>query len=68
MALSCVIGCCTEVFRKYALPIFIVFTLLFALLVAISISNYKSKVIMLAAGLTLLLVVALTAYACNNKN
>jgi FtsH-binding integral membrane protein len=68
MALSCVIRCCTEVFRKYALPIFIVFTILFALLVAISISNYKSKVIMLAAGLTFLLVVALTAYACKNKN
>lgn len=65
MVLSCVIGCCNEVFKKFALPIFIAFTLLFALLVAISICGFKSKIVLMAAGLTFLLVLALTAYACN---
>ncbi len=66
MALSCVIGCALATFRKYALPIFIAFTLVFALLVGISISGYQSKIVLMAAGITFALVAALTIYACNS--
>lgn len=66
IAMSCVIGCCTDVFRKCALPIFIAFTLVFSLLVGISISNYESKIIFLAFGFTFFIVAALTAFACNS--
>jgi hypothetical protein len=64
MAMSCFMGCCVDTFRKVALPVFIAFTIVFALLIGVSISGYKSKVILLAAGITLLLVAALTIYAC----
>lgn len=64
MALSCFIGCAVAAFRKWALPIFIVFTLVFALLIGISICGYKSKIVLMAAGITFLLVAALTIYAC----
>lgn len=67
IVMSCVIGCALAAFRKYALPIFIAFTIVFALIIGISICAYKSKVILMAAGITLLLVVALTAYACFTK-
>ena len=64
VTISCFIACCMTTFRKYALPLFIIFTLLISILVAISISAYKSSVVMLAVGITLLLVIALTIYAC----
>lgn len=64
MALSCFIGCAVNTFRKYALPLFIAFTLVFALLIGISICGYKSKIVLMAAGITFLLVTALTIYAC----
>lgn len=63
-AFSCVIGCFTETFRKCALPIFIAFTIVMALLVGISICAYRSKVVLMAAGITFVLVLALSAYAC----
>ena len=58
------IACCMQTFRKYALPIFIVFTILMSLLVAIAISGYSSQAILTAVGITLFLVVGLTVYAC----
>ena len=64
LGISIVIGCCTDVFRRYALPLFIIFTLLLSLLVAISISGYKSDSVLLAVAITMALVVALTIYAC----
>ena len=64
MGLSCFISCATDAFRKFALPIFIAFTLVFALLIGISICGYKSKIILMAAGLTLLLTAGLTIFAC----
>jgi FtsH-binding integral membrane protein len=64
MAMSCFIACATEAFRKFALPIFILFTIVFSLLIGISICGYKSKIILMAAGLTFLLVAALTIFAC----
>jgi hypothetical protein len=64
IGVSLVIGCCTDFFRRYALPIFIIFTILMALTVAISVSAYSSKVILLAAGITLALTTGLTAFAC----
>ena len=64
MAMSCVIGCCTDVFRKCALPFFIAFTLVFSLLVGIIVCGYQSKVVLIAVGITFVVVAALTAYAC----
>jgi FtsH-binding integral membrane protein len=64
MAISIVIACCTEFFRKYAIPLFIVFTILMAIMVAISICAYESKVVLTAAVITLVLAAALTLYAC----
>jgi len=64
LAVSLIIGCCTNFFRRYALPLFIIFTVLMALLVAISICGFKSKVVLLSAAITLLLVLALTVFAC----
>jgi FtsH-binding integral membrane protein len=61
-------GCCVETFRKYALLFFVLFTICFSFLVAISICGYQSKIILTAAGLTLLLVFALTIFACNIIN
>ena len=62
--LSIVIGCCTDFFRRYALPIFIIFTLLVSVLVAICISAYQSSVVLIAVVFTLVLVIGLTIYAC----
>lgn len=67
LAVTIVIACCTDFFRKYALPLFIIFTLLMALLVAMSICAFKSKVVLLAVGITLFLTIALTIYACNAR-
>jgi FtsH-binding integral membrane protein len=64
MGLSCFISCLPDLFRKFALPIFIVFTLVFSLILGITICGYKSKVVLMAAGITFLLVAALTVYAC----
>lgn len=66
VAIGIVLSCCVETFRKYALPLFVLFTLVFALLVGVTICGYKSTVVLLAAGLTLLVVIALTAYACTS--
>ena len=64
VVLSIVIACCNEFFRRYAIPIFTLFTLLVSLLVAITITKYKSQAILTAVVLTLVLVAGLTAYAC----
>jgi FtsH-binding integral membrane protein len=64
IALSIVIGCCTDFFRRYALSIFIIFTIVVSLLVAVCVSAYKSSVVLLSVGITLVLVIALTIYAC----
>ncbi len=65
LAVSLVIGCCTDTFRKYALPIFLLFTALEALLVSIAICGFSSKVILMAVGITLALTLILSIYACN---
>jgi len=64
MGLSCFIACLPDLFRRFALPIFIAFTLVFSLILGITICGYKSKVVLMAAGITFLLVTALTVYAC----
>lgn len=66
IALSLVISCCTDVFRKYALPLFILFTILMSILVAISICGFQSKVILMTVAITLVLTIALTIFACTN--
>jgi FtsH-binding integral membrane protein len=67
IGLSCFIGCCLHEFRKCAIFIFIAFTIVFALLVGISICAYKSKIILLAAAITFALTLGLTAFACKNR-
>lgn len=64
LALSIVIGCCVEVVRKYGLPILIAFTFLFSILVGIICSETKSEIVLMAAGITAVIVIGLTAYAC----
>ena len=63
---ACFIGCCMQAFRACALPIFIIFTLIVSLLVAVCVSAYQSSTVLLAVGITLTLVTALTIYACKN--
>ena len=63
---ACFIGCCMQAFRQCALPIFIVFTLIVSLLVGVCVSAYKSSTVLLAVGITLTLVLALTIYACKD--
>jgi FtsH-binding integral membrane protein len=64
ITLCIIISCCTDIFRRYALPIFVLFTALLSLLVAIGISAYKSESILAAVLITSVLVVGLTVYAC----
>ena len=64
VALSCVVGCCTDFMRKFGLPIFILFTIVMSLLVGIACAGTKPHIVLAAAGLTCLIVAALTAYAC----
>ena len=64
ITLSCVIACCMQALKGCALPVFIFFTIVVSMLVAISISAYKSSTILLAVGITMALVVGLTIYAC----
>ena len=56
-----------QAFRACALPIFIIFTLVVSLLVAVCITAYQSSTVLLAVGITLALVIGLTIYACKNK-
>jgi FtsH-binding integral membrane protein len=65
LAISIVMACCTDFFRKYALPLFVAFTVLMSIIVGISICGYKSNVILTAAAITLLLTISLTIYACS---
>jgi hypothetical protein len=64
MAVTCFISCATETFRKYALPLFGAFTIIFSILVGVAVSHYKSMTVLTAVGVTFGLVVALTLYAC----
>ena len=64
LALSIVIGCCVEFMRKYGLIIFIIFTVLFSLFVGIACALSKPYLVFTAAGITCLIVVSLTAFAC----
>lgn len=66
LAVSIVMGCCTDFFRRYALPLFVIFTFLMAMMVAISICGFKSKIILTAAAITLGLTIVLTIYACKS--
>ena len=66
MAVSIAVACFQEVMRKYGLPILIVFTLLFSILVGIICAQTKSSIVLTAFGITAFLVIALTAYACIN--
>ncbi len=64
LAMTIFIYCFTETFRKFALPIFIIFTIVFSVVVASVVSAYDSKTVLAAAALTAAVVVGLTAYAC----
>lgn len=64
LVFSIAIGCCAETFRKYGLPILIVFTVIFALLVGVICSMTKPEIVLAATGITALIVVGLTIYAC----
>lgn len=65
MVLSISIACCCQdAYRKYGLPILIVFTILFAILVGIVCSKTKPEIVLAATGITALIVVGLTLYAC----
>lgn len=64
MALTCAMACFHDQFKKCALPFYITFTVIFALLIAISICGFRSKVVLLAAGITFAIVTVLTLYAC----
>lgn len=65
MAFMCVIACCRDFMRKYGLPVFIIFTILMSIMVGIACVGTKPHIVFAAAGLTLLIVIVLTAYACN---
>ena len=65
IAVTIVISCFRDFYRRYVIPIFIIFTGLFAILVAISITAYTSKVIIMAVVATLVVTIGLTIYACN---
>ena len=67
IVMACFIGCCMQAFRACALPIFIIFTLVVSLLVAVCITAYQSSTVLLAVGITLALVIGLTIYACKSK-
>jgi FtsH-binding integral membrane protein len=67
IAITLVMACCTDFFRRHALPLFIIFTLLMSLMVAMSICGFKSNIILMAAGITLVMTIALTIYACMNE-
>lgn len=64
IAITMVMACCIDLFRKYALPFFALFTVLLSILVAASICGFQSKVIMMAVAITLVLTISLTIYAC----
>lgn len=64
LAVSLIMACCTDFFRRHAFPLFVIFTLLMAILVAISICGFQSKIILMAALITLVVTIALTIYAC----
>ena len=64
LTVSMVLACCISFFRRYALPLFIIFTVLMALMVAIAITGFSSKAILMAVGITLALTIGLTIYAC----
>jgi FtsH-binding integral membrane protein len=65
MVFSIVIGCCQDFTRKYGLPILIIFTIIFALLVGVICSASNPQVVTTAAGITALVVIALTIFSCN---
>lgn len=65
MAVSIVIGCCVEVVRKFGLPILIVFTLLFSILVGIACASTNPQIVLTAAAITAVIVIGLTIFACN---
>lgn len=64
MAMSIVISCCVDVVRKFGLPIMLVFTIVFALLVGVICATTKSSIVLTAAGITAVVVVGLTIFAC----
>jgi heme O synthase-like polyprenyltransferase len=64
MAVSCVIGCCYQQMKKYGLIFLILFTVLFSLFVGIACAISKPEIVATAAGITCVVVIALTAYAC----
>lgn len=65
MAFSCFIGCFSEALQKYGLPIMLVFTLLFSILVGIICSKTKPEIVLTATAITAAIVIALTIFACN---
>jgi len=64
LAITFIMACCQDFYRRYVVPIFIIFTILFAIMIAVSIMAFDSNVIFMAVVATLAVTLALTAYAC----
>lgn len=66
LVVSLAIGFCYQRVRQYALPLFAVFVVVESLFVGIICSQTNPSVVLTAAAITTVIVLALTAYACNN--
>ena len=68
ITISIIISCCTNFFRKFALPLFVLFTLFASFLVSMSIYFESPQAILLAFLATFILTFSLTIYACISDN
>lgn len=64
LAVSIVISCCVDVVRKFGLPVLIIFTLLFSILIGITCATTNPQIVLTAAGITAVIVIGLTIFAC----
>lgn len=66
LTLSIVIGCCYERVAKYALPLFLMFAIVESIFVGIICSQTNPSIVLSAAGITTVIVITLTIYACKH--
>jgi hypothetical protein len=66
LVVGLVMACCFEAARPFQVPLFIIFTILEAILVSAVTAFTSSKIVALAALMAFALVVVLTIYACTN--
>lgn len=64
IAMCFILGCCTDFARKYGLPILVVFTIVFGLIVGIICAGTSPVTVLTAAGITAVVVIALTIFSC----